>query len=433
MAYIFVGGSSAAGPPGYTPVKGVDYWSDDDIREITDTVAKYTDTQIANLVNSAPETLDTLGELAIAFQENEEVVNVLNDAITTKADANTVLYKVPQELTLDEVNQVRQNIHSVGQYTEGLTYYPFNVTEVIDYENFTKELLDPVIAKQGAEIYNDYENNIATGMWAVASGCGNQALGDFSDASGWLTKATAFCSISSGRQTIASGPYSHAEGHATQALKNDSHAEGEGSVANGARAHAEGYFTQANHNQAHSEGMNTVASGINSHAEGWGTTASGQNAFSGGKNTLASGTNSFANGLSTIAAGAQQVVHGKYNVSDTTSLMIVGNGTSDTDRSNAYTLDSNGNAWFSGEVYIGSITGTNKDDGSKKLATEEYVSEEVDTLNQSITTKYSADNPPPYPVTSVQGKTGVVMFTTETWTFTLADGTTVTKKVLLGD
>lgn len=56
----------------------------------------------------------------------------------------------------------------------------------------------------------------------------------------------------------------------------------------------------------------------------------------------------------------------------------------------------------------------------------------LDVLNQTVSTKYSATNPPPYPVTSVQGKTGTVTFTTETWTFTLANGSTVTKKVLLG-
>ena len=56
----------------------------------------------------------------------------------------------------------------------------------------------------------------------------------------------------------------------------------------------------------------------------------------------------------------------------------------------------------------------------------------VEILNDAIATKYSAANPPPYPVTSVQGKTGSVTFTTETWTFTLANGSTVTKKVLLG-
>lgn len=50
----------------------------------------YVDEKVANLVNSAPETLDTLGELAIALQENDEVVEVLNNAITTKADKDYV-------------------------------------------------------------------------------------------------------------------------------------------------------------------------------------------------------------------------------------------------------------------------------------------------------------------------------------------------------
>ena len=54
-------------------------------------------------------------------------------------------------------------------------------------------------------------------------------------------------------------------------------------------------------------------------------------------------------------------------------VYIVGNGTSDTARSNAHTLDWEGNAWYQGDVYVGSTSGTNKDSGSKKLATEEYV------------------------------------------------------------
>ena len=54
---------------------------------------------------------------------------------------------------------------------------------------------------------------------------------------------------------------------------------------------------------------------------------------------------------------------------------IVGNGTSDTARSNAHTLDWEGNAWYSGDVYVGSTSGTNRDEGSKKLATVEEVQE----------------------------------------------------------
>ena len=42
---------------------------------------------IANLVDSAPETLDTLGELADALTTNSDVVNVLNQAISNKSDS----------------------------------------------------------------------------------------------------------------------------------------------------------------------------------------------------------------------------------------------------------------------------------------------------------------------------------------------------------
>lgn len=46
----------------------------------------YADTAVAALVNSAPETLDTLGELATAFQENADMVEILNAAVTNKAE-----------------------------------------------------------------------------------------------------------------------------------------------------------------------------------------------------------------------------------------------------------------------------------------------------------------------------------------------------------
>lgn len=48
-------------------------------------------------------------------------------------------------------------------------------------------------------------------------------------------------------------------------------------------------------------------------------------------------------------------------------IHVVGNGTSDTKRSNAHTLDWEGNAWYASDVYVGSTSGKNKDEGSKKL------------------------------------------------------------------
>lgn len=50
----------------------------------------YTDTKIAGLVNSAPTTLDTLGEIATAIQENETVVEALDAAIGNKVDKSSV-------------------------------------------------------------------------------------------------------------------------------------------------------------------------------------------------------------------------------------------------------------------------------------------------------------------------------------------------------
>lgn len=47
--------------------------------------AGYTDARIAQLINGAPGTLDTLGEIAKAMQENDTVVDALEQAMGTKA------------------------------------------------------------------------------------------------------------------------------------------------------------------------------------------------------------------------------------------------------------------------------------------------------------------------------------------------------------
>lgn len=100
-------------------------------------------------------------------------------------------------------------------------------------------------------------------------------------------------------------------------------------------------------------GKSTTASGIAAHAEGYGTTASGNY--------------SHAEGVHATAQGENQHVQGKYNIADTINAHIVGNGSDSSNRSNAHTLDWSGNAWFAGDVYTGSTSGTNKDDGSVKL------------------------------------------------------------------
>ena len=67
------------------------YIEDRRLSEIANKADKtYVDEKISDLVDSAPETMDTLGELAAALQENKEVVDILNEAIVVKADKEYV-------------------------------------------------------------------------------------------------------------------------------------------------------------------------------------------------------------------------------------------------------------------------------------------------------------------------------------------------------
>lgn len=131
-----------------------------------------------------------------------------------------------------------------------------------------------------------------------------------------------------------------------------SFAEGFNTTASGEYSHAEGHQTTASGNCSHAEGSNTTASDDYSHAEGWRTTASGPVSHAEGYQTTASGDYSHAEGEGTKASSKNQHVQGKYNVEDSsnTYIHIIGNGTSDTARSNAHTLDWSGNAWYAGTV-----------------------------------------------------------------------------------
>lgn len=171
---------------------------------------------------------------------------------------------------------------------------------------------ETVVAKNGAEVFNSCETNIATGLYAHAEGAYTQAIGDYSHAEGspayWYGVAG----------PMAAQPTAYSRG---------SHAEGVGCIAGvqngtgtaGYGAHAEGYTTTASGEGAHAEGVGTVTSGEGAHAEG----------------------------RDTIASSNYQHVQGKYNVEDNndTFAFIIGNGESRGDRSNAFAIDWNGNIY----------------------------------------------------------------------------------------
>ena len=454
------------------------YVEDKRLSEIAGKVDKiYVDTKITDLVNSAPETLDTLGELAAALEENQEVVDVLNASITNKQNKNVIVYrdsttklasmtaaqimekvragenvyytsnlqggtlhpylegsdtavffysnyidndraigtgvvvgangaittetfklahltddtihitsternrwndtytkaetddlleakanvenvllKTEQVLTDEELAQVKSNLRYIGKGVGGTEVTPYNIEE-LDYGTDTHRIeetpSEPIIAGEGAEVFNVYDGmNVASGAYATAMGHHTVASGDYSFTNGRWTTASGIAARASGLLAYATGPYSNAEGTRTRATKNNAHAEGDSTQAMGNAAHSEGLETIASTNCAHAEGWKTKASGIASHAEGEGT----------------------------IAQRRGQTAMGRWNVADSDSMLIVGNGSSDTTRSNALKVSSKGVGYFASDVYA----------NNKKLATEEYVTQKVAEINIETPIEYDA-------------------------------------------
>lgn len=184
-------------------------------------------------------------------------------------------------------------------------------------------------------------------------------------------------STAEGQECIASGRYSHAEGHGSQATGSSAHAEGVSSQATGTGSHAEGSNTQATSNGSHAEGLYTEANGYGAHAEGQHCKAILDSDHAEGSNCIASGGSSHAEGDECVAserwAHAQnegtiankwgQTALGTYNEADTAPAtavhpngytdfghyaVIIGNGWEETARSNALTVDWQGNVDMAG-------------------------------------------------------------------------------------
>ena len=132
------------------------------------------------------------------------------------------------------------------------------------------------------------------------------------------------------------GANSFTEGEAKYASGVASHAEGQGTMALGAYSHAEGVRTLAWGYESHAEGLGTEASKSCSHAEGWYTTAGG--------------VDSHAQNRNTIANYRSQTAMGKFNNNKSSNALEIGNGTSDSNRSNALEVTWDGDVTASGKV-----------------------------------------------------------------------------------
>lgn len=213
--------------------------------------------------------------------------------------------------------------------------------------------------------------------------------------------ATGNRAIATGMSTTASEQFSHAEGSITIASGYGSHAEGSNNVASGVFSHAEGESTNASGEFSHAEGINTAASGVASHTEG--------------VYTAASNDASHAEGAGTIAANQYEHAQGMLNHSSENQIFSVGVGEGDptnpesATRRNAISIlvVPNETTWINtGSVFvqnIGGYDGTNPTPGTNDLAT---------VINGM----------------AIEGGIGT---SSETWTFTLEDGSTVTKNIVM--
>lgn len=227
------------------------------------------------------------------------------------------------------------------------------------------------------------------GQYSFSNGKETTASGDNSHAEGEKTQATNINCHAEGTFSTASGEASHAEGNWSTASGFSSHVEGSETTASGSYSHAEGNNTKASGESSHAEGNRTVASGVYSHAEGMDTDALGAGSHAEGWGTTASGDYSHTEGYFTKASSEAQHVQGKCNIEDTKNKYahIVGNGTDVDNRSNAHTLDWNGNAWYAGKL---SQEGTPTED--KDLSTKKYVDDNtpIKSLPVNPTTRTGA-------------------------------------------
>ena len=143
----------------------------------------YVDEQITNLVDSAPDTMNTLGELATALKENQDVVAVLDSAITNKADkayVDELIANIPTESevfivdcpdgsvlshTFDQVVEAINSGKAVYATLYGSTMMPLarisydgDIIEFIEFNNIGSENTEDQFGyawTEGITIFND--------------------------------------------------------------------------------------------------------------------------------------------------------------------------------------------------------------------------------------------------------------------------------------
>jgi len=164
-----------------------------------------------------------------------------------------------------------------------------------------------------------------------------------------ISSASGQYAVSLGQST-ASGLQSFAAGSSSLASGSNAFAFGQTNTASGSWALSFGSNSTASSTHSVAQGANITASSLYTFASGLNSSATAPFAFARGSNATASGSFSMSCGLYTRANTYSEFVLGRYNNQSTTinawneedALFRIGNGSSDTVRSDALTVQKNG-------------------------------------------------------------------------------------------
>lgn len=351
------------------------------------------------------------GKILVATNNNKYE---LQDALTggenadweeTDSTASSYIYNKPP-IKADNANKngIIEGMLE-GRYETDLDGYGYRVNANSASGEFAHAEGHGTVAS-GNHSHAEGNVTIASGNYSHAEGWQSQALGAMSHAEGFATIAREG-GHTEGTSTQADYG-AHAEGSHTRAIGHHSHAEGYSTISFGKYSHSEGHNTNAIGLYSHAEGQasdkrssltilqqNAPTPVSTSQGATYTYSTSGTanflvgdyiRSYQGdvakvmaiGQNSItlspsigdikssnlcniitagALGDYSHAEGTSTIAASNNQHAQGKFNIADNQNIYadIVGNGVDENNRSNAYTLDWNGNSWFAGTVEASAI------------------------------------------------------------------------------
>ena len=347
---------------------------------------EYVNTKVAELVDNAPETLNTLKEVADALNENASTAEALNQAIGNKVDKTDYPESTNsnQYLTTDaEGNKIWENKLAYSSletipfieemtWTGAQTSYPMAIANAQDGDKITIFIDD--VPYYG--ILKD-DNSIT---WVVQF--------DEEYEQQWIQNGKFYISKLGYNMNLGGVPLSWAVGKMSATVTTNivhpidnkylglNITQGTGDLSmsvNGEAENASGYRALSLNGGS--------ASGSLSAAIGPMASATGNYALAAG-NGSAKADYSVAFGERTNSVTDSSMTIGTHNITDENKeyLFIVGNGSRgefnpqtgyQRTYSNAHTVNKDGTGWFQKEIKVG---GTSEhDENAKTVATEEYV------------------------------------------------------------